>query len=142
MQLAQQGLAARDLAVRQRLENSNFDALICSLPVNVLLLTGYWPVVGCSIAISCRDGRVALLVPEDEDELAEQSWAEEIRTFRPSSLDRTGSALDALHQPFQDLLREMGLVDSRLGLETGEVFEPASYASVNLYYGALWAMLR
>ena len=68
------------------LRGAKLDGLVCALPANVLLLSGYWPVVGVSIAIATADGAVVLLVPEDERELASHCGAEEICTFQPGSL--------------------------------------------------------
>ena len=44
------------------LRGAKLDGLVCALPANVLLLSGYWPVVGVSIAIATADGAVVLLV--------------------------------------------------------------------------------
>ena len=52
------------------LRAENLDALVCALPSNVLLLSGYWPVIGSAIAIATRDGEIAVAAPEDENELA------------------------------------------------------------------------
>ena len=54
--------------IQQALAEANLDAVICALPSDVLLLTGYWPVIGASVAICFREGPTILLVPEDEKE--------------------------------------------------------------------------
>jgi len=38
--------------VRQALQHGGLDAVVCALPKNVLLLSGYWPAVGTSVAIA------------------------------------------------------------------------------------------
>ena len=76
----------RIVSIRGALREANLDALAATLPANVLLLSGYWPVVGTSLALATRHGRVALLVPEDERALASDGWAEEVWTFKPGSL--------------------------------------------------------
>src|SRR3954470_16230350 len=45
--------------VTAALAASGFDALVCALPANVLLLTGYWPAIGNAVAIATKDGGVA-----------------------------------------------------------------------------------
>ena len=45
---------ARIDSIRELLRESHLDALVCALPANVLLLTGYWPVVGTSLVIAAR----------------------------------------------------------------------------------------
>lgn len=55
------------------LREEKLDALTCSAPTQVLWLTGYWPVIGNSIAIFTVDGEVHVLLPEDEHEIAANS---------------------------------------------------------------------
>ncbi len=58
-----QGLRARDL-----------DAVVCAFPSNVLLLTGYWPVVGTAMALATCNSEIVILAPDDEGELTKQRW--------------------------------------------------------------------
>jgi hypothetical protein len=37
------------------LRAGGYNALICALPANVLMLTGYWPVMGSAIATVTAD---------------------------------------------------------------------------------------
>jgi Xaa-Pro aminopeptidase len=115
------------------LERSGLDGLICSLPTNVLLLSGYWPVVGTSIAMASREGEVALVVPADELELAERGWAHEIHIFEPGSLHSLQRAIDGVRRPLVEALRSLGLSRGRLGLESGPGLEPSSYAAMHFY---------
>ena len=78
--------AVRIDSIQAFLSEASLDAVVCSLPLNVLLLTGYWPVVGTSLAVAVRGGPTVPLVPEDERELAEGGGADEVRTFQPASL--------------------------------------------------------
>ena len=75
------------------LDAANLDAVCCRLPHNVLLLTGYWPMLGTAIALLTRDGEIALIVPEDERDLARRGWVDDARitTFRPITLDHPRS---------------------------------------------------
>ena len=41
-------------AIRRSLDASDLDALVCALPNNVLLLSGYWPAVGTALAVATR----------------------------------------------------------------------------------------
>ena len=66
---------------------SKLDALFCSLPTQVLLLSGYWPVMGTSAAIFTVEDEVHLLLPCDEEELAMESSLAERTLFRPARLD-------------------------------------------------------
>ncbi len=59
--------------IRRALAEAALDAVVCGLPANVLMLSGYWPVIGTSVCIADAGGRIVLIVPEDEEELARQS---------------------------------------------------------------------
>ena len=56
--------------IRRALETHGLDVVVCGLRANVLmLLSGYWPVIGSALAVATREGGVALIVPADEAEL-------------------------------------------------------------------------
>src|SRR5690242_4131475 len=85
--------------IREALERSNIDALVCALPSNVLLISGYWPVIGTSVAVIDRSGFVHVLAPDDEAELARGSWADVVETFSMGSLAEIKTAIDVLRAP-------------------------------------------
>jgi hypothetical protein len=58
-------------AVRAALYKSGLDAVACFSSTEVLLLTGYWPVMALSLAIFTKVGEVACILPEDELEIAQ-----------------------------------------------------------------------
>jgi Xaa-Pro aminopeptidase len=129
--------------IQRVLAEKQWDALVCTFPSNVLMLSGYWPVIGSSIAIARRDGSVALLVPEDERELAEAGWAHNIRTFEGGSLDRLSTVAEnvsgSLSAPDRFVVFHPGDV---LGVEAGASLNPASYASTFIYGPAIQDILR
>lgn len=125
--------------IRAQLHKAQLDVLVCALPANVVMLSGYWPVVGAGASVAFADGRVGLVVPEDESELTQSGWADEIRTFRPSSLDRLGSAADAIREPLSQLV---GSSPRRIGFEGRETSEPAPYSAMHLYLGSMADLLR
>jgi Xaa-Pro aminopeptidase len=102
------------------LRQASLDALVCTLPENVLLVSGYWPVVGNAIAVARSDGFVGLLAPEDEREMAADGWADEVRRFEGGA--DAGEAL-------RGLAEEMALRRARVGFEGGAAFSPSGYAS-------------
>ncbi|HET7620551.1 MAG TPA: Xaa-Pro peptidase family protein [Gemmatimonadaceae bacterium] len=126
------------------LQDGGFDALVCALPANVLLLSGYWPVIGSAIAVVTREGRVALLAPADERDLAESGWADDLRTFQPGGLTELVDVPTAAAEPFAALLRAAGLggVKARVAFEGGGAMEPASYVSLHVYGGAMRTLLE
>jgi Xaa-Pro aminopeptidase len=121
--------------VQQGMRDSQLDVLVCALPAHVLLLTGYWPVVGVSVAVAFAHGEIFLLVPEDELWLAQNGWAEHILSFQPASLDRLQSTAEAILPHLTAVLGKSSR--ARIGLEHGPDTEPASYAAMYLYAGGM-----
>ncbi len=98
--------------------------------------------VGKSIAIATKDSRILLIVPEDEAELAEHGYADDLLVYRPTTLDRVQTAADAVISPLREAMHRLGADRARIGFELGEVSEPSSYAGMNLFGGMVSKMLR
>ena len=128
--------------IRIALGKNQWDLVICALPKNVLLLSGYWPVVGTGVAIASADGRITLLVPEDEEDLANSGWADEVRTFKPGSLEEIITAAQAIRGPLEKLITSFSAGLLRIGFEASESSEPASYAAMHLYGGTMQSLLH
>ena len=128
--------------IHAALAAESLDGLVCALPSHVLLLTGYWPVVGTSVAVARRDGRVALVAPEDERELAERGGAAESRFFTPGALDELQTASAAIRKPLGELLAPLQFAGASVGYECGETFEPGSYVAMHLYAAEMKHLLR
>src|SRR5579884_3898325 len=121
----------RATQIHKAFSEAKLDVLVCSLPKNVLLLSGYWPVIGTSVVLAFRDGTVELIVPEDEHELGKPSWADRIYTFKPAPLDKLATASEQLLEPLRGVKGK--LRRANVGFEHGEDSEPASYAAMHLY---------
>lgn len=136
--------------IAQALRANDMSALVCALPTNVLMVTGYWPVVGTALAVVSASGGLVVLAPEDEKDLADQRWGARGRdggggdlvTFRTGSLHELFSVSEAIAQPLADALRRLGVEDGRIGYEADVASEPASYVAMNIYGAALPGMLR
>ncbi len=124
------------------LESAQLDALLCSLPHHVLLLTGYWPVMANSVAVATRAGDLHLLLPEDESDLAAQMSAAQRTTFQPGSLDEITSSKQAIASPLIDLIGRLGLQHARLGLALEGTEHAVSYLSQYSYQDRLRALLH
>lgn len=122
------------------LQDENLDALVCALPSNVLLLSGYWPVVGTALAVATRDAGTAVLAPSDEQELALHGWAE-VRTYSPGSLSHLTSPAEAVVSPLRELVRDLGIGSGRIGLEERSIYEESSYAAMYLYQASIRHLL-
>jgi hypothetical protein len=58
---------------------------------------------------SATPSDIAVLAPEDEQELAEHGWASEVCTHRRSALERLTSPAEAVREPLAALLRDIGV---------------------------------
>ncbi len=138
--------SARDPERRARivdaLQSSGLDGFVCALPSQVLLLTGYWPVMATSVAVFTSSGDVQLIVPEDEAELAEHNSAAQRTIYQPASLTAITDAHKAIRSPLSDVIKKLGLMASRIGLEVGQFVQPSSYAVMNFFGGGLSEILR
>jgi Xaa-Pro aminopeptidase len=140
--VASSSIIVRDELIRQALEHTNWDLLVCAMPSNVLLLSGYWPAVGYSVALATRDGQIGLVVPEDEDDLAEQSWVDQVATYPPTPMDRLITAEESVFEAFSKVKRDLAISADRIGFEQADAFEPASYAPHMLRGGAVRLLRR
>jgi Xaa-Pro aminopeptidase len=118
------------------------DAVICGLPCNVLMLTGYWPVVGNSLAIITRDGDLQLITPSDEEELARRAGVTRITRFEAGSLSDVRTLPEILSPLLQGVIREMGLGNAIVAYESDGAFEPASYVSMHFFGDGIFEMLE
>jgi Xaa-Pro aminopeptidase len=128
--------------IQDALKSANLDAVLCTLPSNVLMLSGYWPVIGTGMSVATRDGVVAVLAPKDELQFAEHGWASRIDTFSPGSLDEITTPALAASGPLRTLLHDLKIDCAHIGYELGEASEPASYAGMHVYNSAVIDMLR
>jgi Xaa-Pro aminopeptidase len=128
--------------ITDALEQSQMDALVCALPANVLLLSGYWPVLGTAIAIVTRSGRVHVLAPDDEEDLARNSWADVVESLSLGSLKELKTVVEVVRAPLRETLMNIGLQRGMVvGCESGANVEPASYVGMHLFGSALSELL-
>jgi Xaa-Pro aminopeptidase len=126
--------------IRRSLAAFGLDALACARPSNVLMLSGYWPVVGTAVALATADGRVAVVAPKDEEDLARESAAD-VYPFEPGSLHELRSVREAIRGPLADAARALGIGRGRVGHDAGAAFEPSPYAALHSYGRDLPALL-
>lgn len=123
------------------LDASLHDALICSSPTEVLLLTGYWPVMGSSLAIFTSSGDATVIVPEDEVELAEKTSSAEIVPYKPAGLDTLESPLQLLKEPLGSVVTSLCLLRARIGIQLTQGVQPSSYAVCTEFRASLLELL-
>jgi Xaa-Pro aminopeptidase len=111
------------------LQASGLDALVCTHNLNVLLLSGFWPVAVTALAVVTRAGALALLVPEEARELAACGWADELLTYAPAGLDALQPPGAVLEKQAAVLLARWLPPRARVGIEAAPDQVPAAYVS-------------
>lgn len=110
------------------LANARIDLLVCALPNNVLMTSGYWPVIGASLTLITKQGQVVLIVPEDEKDLAEKSWADQVVIFKLSSLKELRTIADAVREPLSHAISDLGITRGNIvAFEDEPVCVPTPY---------------
>ncbi len=122
--------------IAERMERDGYSGLVCRAPQNVLMLTGYLPVLGNSFCIAshARDGSLEtrLVVPSDEADLVPEGSAVETRTFSEETLDYIGVTLEAAREPLGSALRSARLEGTKVGYEGGRETIAAAYTQVGV----------
>jgi Xaa-Pro aminopeptidase len=128
--------------IQDALKQEDLDAVIVSLPGDVLMLSGYWPVTGTAIAIATRDGQFGILAPNDEQHLAARGWADPLHTFTFGSLTRLETLTEAVREPLASLRDRLGLHTGRIGYRTGPSTEASAYAAIHLYESSIQSLCQ
>ena len=134
--------AERKSLIQQALTEADLDAVICALPSDVLVLTGYWPVAAASVAICFREGPTILLVPDDEREIAEDGFADSIVTFTAVTLEDLRSVSDAVRPLLTAALQCLHGGRKSIAVEMESSSEAASYLAVHLFGNNLANIVR
>jgi len=131
----------RHARIVESLAVSPFDAVVCGSAPEVLLLTGYWPVMSASVAVFTSDGEVKVIVPEDEVELAEKTTEADIIPYKPAGLHALHPTIQSLRAPLIGLLRQLGTNHTKIGLQLEQGVGPASYAVSTQFRSSLPKLL-
>jgi len=101
--------------VRGAMEEAKLDAIVCRLPENVLMLSGYWPLSGWSFLLLPRDEVPVCVAPHcEEREANEELWEARCVTYRFGVLDAP-NPYEALASILKEAVR--GEAYSRVGIE-------------------------
>lgn len=105
------------------MEAAGLDAVVCRLPENVLLLSGYWPVSGIGCVVCPKAGKPVLLASSLEEEYMAKNRIEDVRFFPYGTLS-SGDAYEQTAGLLQAIAAESGLLGKAIGYEAG--FETAA----------------
>lgn len=118
-------------------QGADFQAIVCRLPQNVVMLTGYQPILGnsfCLVTVN-HAGQVEyrLAVPKDEEDLVPRDIAVEVKTFSEETMGFIGTTIQAVHIPLAELVRSAHLKESAVvGYEGGYSPIATSYTQVGI----------
>ena len=129
--------------IREALRAKRVDAVVRTLPMNVLMVSGYWPFVGTTIAIATADGKSGSWFRRTPQEWQRRDGRRRTTgTFRSGSLNELKALEDCVRGPLSQMVRRLGLSAACIVAyeDTADV-EPASYAGMNVYGAALPALL-
>lgn len=80
---AHNGDSMRREILRKAMARERLDALVCRLPENVLLASGYWPVCGWVYAVVPLEGPVICIAPDtEEQEALAELWDASLLCYR------------------------------------------------------------
>lgn len=118
----------RTRRARAALDAAGIAAVVCRLPENVLLLSGYWPMNGFALLVFPADHEPVLVAPDAESELAHDGWVRDVRTF-PWGLVDSGDPFASIEQRLTQVAAELGLAGRPIGYEGSFEFVAAPYVS-------------
>lgn len=80
--------------MRRTMESERLDALVLRLPENVLLLSGFWPMIGATTFIFPREGTPTCIAPHCyAEETAAEIWEAQTKLFRMGILGAPDAAV-------------------------------------------------
>ncbi len=127
---------------QEALTGAKLDGIISPYASEVLLLTGYWPVMNASVAMSTAAGETVVVLPEDEVELAKAMCDARLIPYTATTLDVMRSAIEGFADPVEHALKELRLDRGRLGVQTHQNLEPVAYLASTEYRRSFLELLR
>jgi Xaa-Pro aminopeptidase len=131
----------RRASIVAALQESQLEAAASVSAPDVLLLTGYWPVMGSSVAMVTCDGEACVLVPEDELDLALATSNANVSAYKPHSLDSLTKASEALIEPLKKLADRLHLSGGKIGTNLRDTLQPAPYQAGNHFRASVPQLL-
>jgi Xaa-Pro aminopeptidase len=99
------------------LAKAGIDVLLCRLPENVLYATGYWPVIGASLAVVPANGDATLIMPYSELDYSDAGWVKDRRTFRFINMQAVANPTAQTQTLLRELWAEKGYGKATVGYE-------------------------
>src|SRR5579863_2318776 len=88
-------------------QGQDYHAIICQLPQNLVMLTGYQPILGnsfCIVSLNAKkEVEFRLAIPEDEKDRVPHGIAVEVKTYTEETMDFIGDTAEAVRVPLGEL---------------------------------------
>ncbi|HLX40595.1 MAG TPA: Xaa-Pro peptidase family protein [Ktedonobacteraceae bacterium] len=115
----------------------DYHAIICQLPQNLVMLTGYQPILGnsfCIVSLNAnKEVEFRLAVPEDEKDRVPHGIAVEVKTYTEETMDFIGDTAEAVRVPLGELLRSLHLrSEAVIGYESPKEPIATAYTQVGI----------
>jgi Xaa-Pro aminopeptidase len=94
--------------MKEQMRAEGLDYLIVRIAENVLYTTGYWPVLGASLAVVPLDDEPTILYVEGEQEFVADSWVKDTRAYKLGDLEHLANPTHDLSEMLQNLWKEKG----------------------------------
>jgi Xaa-Pro dipeptidase len=124
------------------MNSARIEALACFSPPDVLLVSGYWPVMGKSVALLTRENALAVVLPEDEVELAEATSAAHLIPYKGGTLTELRPLSRALAGPARSLASCLQINSGEIGVRVGDSEQATSYQSANHFRSSATSFLQ
>jgi Xaa-Pro aminopeptidase len=92
--------------MKDQMRAEKVDYLIVRIAENVLYTTGYWPILGASLAVVPLDDEPTIFYVEGEQEFVADSWVKDTRAYRLGDLERLANPTRDLSKMLKGLWKE------------------------------------
>lgn len=128
---------ARHQRIAETMLREECDGLVCRMPQNVVMLTGYQPMLGnsfCIVSLNASDDlEIRLVVPADEVDLVPTDGVVEVKTYTEETMTHIGDTIEAVCDPLGELIRAANFPrDGSIGCEGGHSPIATGYTQVGV----------
>ncbi len=125
----------------------DFHAIICQLPQNLVMLTGYQPILGnsfCVVSLNAnKEVEFRFAVPKDEEDRIPPGIAMEVKTYAEETMDYIGNTANSVQVPLGELLRSLNLhSEAMIGYEAPDEPIATAYTQVGIPGTSVMNMLH
>lgn len=120
--------------VQAWLNENQVGAAVFRLAENILLLSGYWPVLGIAAVVVTADGSSMLVAPDTDEPDLHSNQLSEIRLYPHPALSTSPSAYESFRRVLREVAGNMRAGSRRIGYEGSfeSIAPPGNFAEPNV----------